>query len=147
MNKQAIINYVETQFLKAPSVTDFRIGDTVKVSVRIKEGNSSRIQMYEGVVVAMKGHGNARTFTVRKISFGVGVERIFPLYSPTLEKITVVRSGRARRAKLYYLRDRMGRASKLEDKDALLDVATAKSGSAAAAVAPSAPELVAAKEK
>ena len=87
----------------------FQPGDTLKVSVRIQEGDKQRVQPYEGVVIGRSGHGIHETFTVRRVSFGVGVERIFPLHSPTIESIQVIRAGKVRRAKLYYLRDRKGR--------------------------------------
>ena len=91
------------------SVTHFQPGDTLRVNVRIKEGEKERVQPYEGVVIGRSGHGIHETFTVRRVSFGVGVERIFPLHSPTIESIEVTRHGKVRRAKLYYLRDRKGR--------------------------------------
>lgn len=91
-----------------PTVPEFRVGDTVNVGVRIIEGKKERVQYYEGIVIARKGEGVSETFTVRKISGGVGVERIFPIHSPKLESITVVRKGKARRAKLYYARDIIG---------------------------------------
>ncbi|HEX9428254.1 MAG TPA: 50S ribosomal protein L19 [Candidatus Polarisedimenticolia bacterium] len=94
----------------------FRVGDSVKVHVKVREGEKDRIQIFHGVVIAMKGGGTGSTFTVRKISDGVGVERIFPLYSPILSKIEVVRRGRVRRAKLYYLRSRRGKAARIEEK-------------------------------
>ena len=87
----------------------FGPGDAVRVNVRIKEGDKERVQPYEGVVIGRSGYGIKETFTVRRVSFGVGVERIFPLHSPTIEKIEVIRPGRVRRAKLYYLRDKKGR--------------------------------------
>lgn len=91
------------------------IGDTVKVSVNIREGERERIQMFEGTVIAMKGSGVSETFTVRRVSYGVGVERVFPLHSPNVKKVEVVRKGHTRRAKLYYLRDRVGKAAKLRE--------------------------------
>ena len=91
-----------------PSVPEFRVGDTVRVGVRIIEGKKERVQAFEGVVISRKGTGVSETFTVRKMSSGIGVERIFPIHSPKLESITVVRKGRARRAKLYYARDIVG---------------------------------------
>lgn len=91
------------------SVPQFQSGDTVRVSVRIKEGDKERVQPYEGVVIGRSGHGIQETFTVRRVSFGVGVERIFPLHSPTIESIEVPRRGKVRRAKLYYLREKKGR--------------------------------------
>ncbi|MBR2802644.1 MAG: 50S ribosomal protein L19 [Erysipelotrichaceae bacterium] len=94
---------------------ELRPGQTVKVDVRIKEGDKSRIQAFEGVVIAVKGSGIGRTFTVRKLSNGVGVERSFPINSPLIDKITVVRQGKVRRAKLFYLRNRSGKAARLKE--------------------------------
>ncbi len=91
-----------------PNVPEFRVGDTVKVGVRIIEGKKERVQAFEGVVISRKGYGVSETFTVRKMSSGVGVERIFPIHSPKLDSIEVVRKGKARRAKLYYARDIVG---------------------------------------
>ena len=96
-----------------PSV---RVGDTVKVTVRIKEGAKERNQNYEGTIIKIKGSGINKTFTVRKVFQGVGVERVFFLNSPKIEKITVLRSGKVRRAKLYYLRERVGKSTKLKEK-------------------------------
>ena len=93
-----------------------RIGDTIRVHNRIKEGNRERIQMFEGTVIAKHGGGISETFTVRRISYGVGVEKTFPIHSPNVVKVDVIRSGRVRRAKLYYLRDRVGKASKVKEK-------------------------------
>ena len=94
----------------------FEIGDTVRVSVNIKEGERERIQMFAGTVIARKGSGVAETFTVRRVSYGVGVERVFPVHSPNVKDVTVVRKGRVRRAKLYYLRDRVGKAAKVKEQ-------------------------------
>ncbi len=94
-----------------------KIGDTVKVHVRIKEGNKERIQIYEGLVIRKKGGSNRATFTVRKISYGIGVERIFPLHSPFISKVETVREGKVRRAKLYYIRTRTGRAARITEKE------------------------------
>src|SRR2546428_13204379 len=94
----------------------FRVGDTVKVHVKVKEGEKDRIQVFGGMVIAMKGGGTGSTFTVRKISDGIGVERIFPMHSPIIGKIEVVRAGKVRRAKLYYLRDRKGKAARVEEE-------------------------------
>lgn len=99
-----------------PELPEFNIGDTVKVSVNIKEGERERIQMFEGTVIARKGSGVAETFTVRRVSYGVGVERIFPIHSPNVKNIQVVRHGKVRRSKLYYLRDRLGKAAKVKEK-------------------------------
>lgn len=116
MNKQAILQYVDQKFTKKEH-TPFRVGDQVRVHVKIVEGDTTRVQVFEGVVISLKGHGGARTFTVRKVSFGVGVERSFPLNSPSIDKIDVVRSGHVRRSKLYYLRERQGKAARLEEKE------------------------------
>lgn len=95
---------------------EFEIGDTVRVSVRIKEGERERIQVFEGTVIAMKHGGVSETFTVRRASYGVGVERVFPMHSPFVEKVEVVRKGKVRRAKLFYLRQRTGKAAKVKQK-------------------------------
>ena len=97
-------------------VPEFRPGDTVKVHVRVREGNRSRIQVFQGVVIRRQGGGVRETFTVRKVSFGVGVERTFPVHTPVIEKIEVVTRGDVRRAKLYYLRDLRGKAAKIKEK-------------------------------
>jgi len=95
---------------------DFRAGDTVKVHVKVVEGNRSRIQVFQGVVIRVQGSGIGRTFTVRKVSFGVGVERTFPLNSPIFEKVEIVTRGDVRRAKLYYLRDLRGKKAKIKER-------------------------------
>ncbi|MDQ3715910.1 MAG: 50S ribosomal protein L19 [Actinomycetota bacterium] len=97
-------------------IPDFRPGDSIKVHVRVVEGNRSRIQVFQGVVLRRQGGGVRETFTVRKISFGVGVERTFPVHTPVVEKIEVVTRGDVRRAKLYYLRDLRGKAAKIKEK-------------------------------
>ena len=97
-------------------VPDFGAGDTLKVHVRVVEGNRKRIQLFEGVVIKRQGSGIRETFTVRKLSFGVGVERTFPLHSPIIDRIEVVTRGDVRRAKLYYLRDRIGKRAKVREK-------------------------------
>ena len=99
-----------------PNVPEFRVGDTVRVGVRIIEGKKERVQAFEGVVISRKGYGVSETFTVRKMSSGVGVERIFPIHSPKLDSIEVVRKGKARRAKLYYARDIVGQL-KLKERN------------------------------
>ncbi|MDO5448324.1 MAG: 50S ribosomal protein L19 [Clostridia bacterium] len=96
--------------------TQFNIGDTVKVHVKIKEGNRERIQVFEGTVIARRGGGVSETFTVRRVSYGVGVEKVFPINSPNVEKIEVIRKGKVRRSKLYYLRDRVGKAAKVKEQ-------------------------------
>ena len=92
------------------------VGDTVRVHLKVKEGNRERIQIFEGTVIAKKHGGIEETFTVRRISYGIGVEKVFPLHSPVIEKIETVRTGKVRRAKLYYLRDRVGKSAKIKEK-------------------------------
>ena len=108
-----VIKTVEEQALKK-SIPAFTPGDTVKVAVRVKEGDKERIQIFQGVVMGLKGGGARQTFTVRKVSDGIGVERIFQLHSPTLGKIEVVQRGRTRRAKLYYLKKKTGKAARIK---------------------------------
>ncbi len=109
------LKLIEQSSMKAEAPA-IEIGDLVKVSVRIKEGDKSRIQMFEGTVIAKKHGGINETFTVRRVAHGCGVERVFPLHSPSVEKVEVVRGGKVRRAKLYYLRDRVGKAAKVKSK-------------------------------
>ena len=97
-----------TEKQKNPNVADFRVGDTVNVGVKIREGNKERVQGYEGIVVARKGSGISETFTVRKVSYGVGVERTFPVHSPKIDSIEVIKKGKVRRAKLTFLRNIVG---------------------------------------
>ena len=97
-------------------IPNFEPGDTVKVHVKVKEGDKERIQVFQGIVISRKGGGTRQMFTVRKVSGGVGVERMFPLYSPSIDRIEVERHGRVRRAKLYYLRDLRGKAARIEEK-------------------------------
>ncbi|MCX5782714.1 MAG: 50S ribosomal protein L19 [Elusimicrobia bacterium] len=110
----SLVKTVESAQLKK-EIPAFRPGDQVKVHFKIVEGESERIQIFEGVVIRKRGTGTGTTFTVRKESFGVGVERIFPLHSPRIEKIEIVRSGKVRRAKLYYLRKLAGKAARIEE--------------------------------
>ena len=109
-----IIRAIEAKQIKE-NAENFSIGDTVKVFFKIVEGTTERVQVFEGIVIAKNNSGIRKTFTVRKISYGVGVERIFPMHSPRIEKIEVVRRGRVRRAKLYYLRSRVGKAAKVKE--------------------------------
>lgn len=97
-------------------IPDFRPGDTLKVHVRVTEGNRSRIQVFQGVVIRRQGSGSRETFTVRKVSYGVGVERTFPVHSPSIDKIEPVTRGRVRRAKLYYLRELRGKAARIKER-------------------------------
>ncbi len=112
------IEHFEKQQLESKKIPEFKAGDTVRVAVEIKEGDKKRIQNFEGVCIAIRGEGTGRTFTVRKIGANnVGVERIFPLYSDSIKDIQVIRRGRVRRAKLYYLRDRRGKAARIRELD------------------------------
>ena len=106
---------VEQSYLRQ-DVPEFRAGDTVRVQVKVKEGDKERLQAFQGVVVARKGSGTREMFTVRKISGGIGVERIFPLHAPVVDRIEVLRRGRVRRAKLYYLRNLRGKAARIEER-------------------------------
>ena len=109
---------------------EFNVGDTIRIDVNIREGERERIQQFEGTVIARKGSGVGETFTVRRVSYGVGVERVFPLHSPNVKNITVVRKGRVRRAKLYYLRDRVGKAAKVRARFAKSNSKRSKRGNA-----------------
>jgi large subunit ribosomal protein L19 len=110
-----IIDIIEKENMRE-DLTPFNIGDTVKVYVKVKEGTHERVQVYEGIVIARKNGGVRETFTVRRISYGVGVERTFPIHSPKIDRVEVVRQGRAKRSKLYYLRERTGKAAKVKEK-------------------------------
>ena len=110
-----LIDAIDSQSLR-DDVPDFRPGDSVKVHVKVVEGNRSRIQVFAGVVISRTGDGIRQSFTVRKVSFGVGVERTFPLHSPIIDKIEIERQGDVRRAKLYYLRGLRGKAAKIKEK-------------------------------
>lgn len=109
-----IIKTIEAEQLRK-DIPDFRPGDTVRVDVKVVEGNRERIQAFEGVVIKRRGSGLSETFTVRRVAYGVAVERCFPLHSPRIDKITVLRCGRVRRAKLYYLRERSGKAARIKE--------------------------------
>ncbi|MGI6181763.1 MAG: 50S ribosomal protein L19 [Agathobaculum sp.] len=110
-----LVKVLSEQQLKS-DLPELKIGDTVKVHARIKEGNRERIQVFEGIIIAKKHSGVNQTVTVRRISYGVGVEKTFPVHSPNVAKFEVVRSGKVRRAKLYYLRGRVGKAAKIAEK-------------------------------
>ncbi|PID79845.1 MAG: 50S ribosomal protein L19 [Clostridiales bacterium] len=110
-----IIEQLEREQMKQ-EITPFRVGDTVKLHLRITEGKRERIQIFEGIVLKRQGGGISETLTVRKLSYGVGVEKTLPLHSPKIEKIEVTRRGKVRRAKLYYLRDRVGKAAKVKER-------------------------------
>ncbi len=110
-----LVKTLTEQYMK-PELPQMNVGDTVRVTVRVKEGNRVRNQAFDGTIIAKKHGGINETFTVRRISYGVGVEKVFPLYSPVIEKVETVRKGKVRRAKLYYLRDRVGKAAKVKEK-------------------------------
>lgn len=110
-----LVNVIEREQLKS-DLPDFRPGDTVRVHLKVVEGNRERVQAFEGVVIRRRGTGLSETFTVRRVSHGVGVERTFPLHSPRIEKIEIIRRGRVRRARLYYLRQRKGKAARVKEK-------------------------------
>ena len=111
-----ILDQIEGRFIRM-DVPQFRAGDTIRVFVRIREGEKERIQQYEGVVINERGEGANKTFIVRKMSSNIGVERIFPLYSPFIAKIEVKKRGKVRRSKLFYLRDRKGKSARIQEKD------------------------------
>ena len=124
-----IIESIERSYQRdKKEIPAFGPGDTLRVAVKVREGDKERLQAFEGVVIARKGEGVSKTFTVRKISNGVGVERIFPLHSPMLESVSVVRRGRVRRAKLFYLRELTGKATRIKEKK--IRVAVPVTGSA-----------------
>jgi len=109
-----VISAIEQEYMKK-EVPEFNVGDTVKVMVKVVEGNRERLQAFEGIVIARRSGGVRETFTVRRVSFGVGIERIFPLHSPRIDRIEIVKRGIVRRAKLYYLRDLSGKAAKIKE--------------------------------
>ena len=111
----SLMNIIEKDFI-VENRPEFHVGDTVDLKIRIKEGNKTRLQSFEGPVIAMKGSGVSKTFTVRKISSGVGVERVFPVNCPNIEEIIIKSKGKVRRAKLYYLRNKIGKAAKIKTK-------------------------------
>ncbi|GMQ56930.1 50S ribosomal protein L19 [Vallitalea sediminicola] len=110
-----IIRKIEQDQLRENTLTDFNVGDTIRVYAKVKEGNRERLQMFEGVVMKRQNGGNRETFTARRISYGVGVEKTWPLHSPIIDHIDVIRRGKVRRAKLNYLRDRIGKAAKVKE--------------------------------
>ena len=114
-----LLGAIEEHYKK--NTTHFHIGDTVRVSVKVVEGDKERIQPFEGIVIARRGSGTREMFTVRKISFSIGVERIFPLLSPSIEKIDVLKKGDVRRAKLYYVRGKKGKAAKIKEKERVFE--------------------------
>lgn len=125
----SLIEAVEEGLRK--EITAFNIGDTIRVLVKVVEGDKERIQSFDGVVIARRGSTTRETFTVRKISFGVGVEKIFPLYSPSIDKIQVLKRGSVRRAKLYYIRGKKGKAAKIKEKARIFEARESETKSTA----------------
>ncbi len=148
-----IIKSIEHEQLKN-KIPELKVGNTVKVHVRIKEGNKERIQVFEGIIIKVQGGGVNQTFTVRKISYGVGVEKTFLVHSPLVEKVELVRVGKARRAKLFYLRDRVGKSAKtkevigarIEDKEVIIKESEAPVAEEVVEEAPAATETPAVEE-
>ena len=140
-----VLDAVDAASLRS-DVPTFRSGDEIKIHVRVIEGNKSRIQVFQGLVIARQGSGVRETFTIRKISYGVGVERIFPVHAPVIEKIELVRRGEVRRAKLYYLRDLRGKAAKIRERRSADDLETVYAAPVVeipVVETPAAPEVVA----
>lgn len=135
-----MIKKIEAQLGMKNEKFNFRTGDTLKVYTKVVEGDSERIQIFDGVLIGRRGSGISESFTVRKVSYGVGVERVFPVRSPRIEKIELVKTGKVRRAKIYYLRELSGKASRLEE----VETAQAPAAAAAPAQAPQAPAAPAA---
>ena len=119
----SIVKAIEKKQLRATAFPEFRVGDTVRVHVKIKEGDKERVQLFEGVVISAKHEGARASFTVRKVSYGVGVERVFPFHTPNIDHIDVVSHGRVRRARLYYLRNLQGKAARISEKKQAKDTA------------------------
>lgn len=137
-----LIQQIESQQMKK-DLPDIRVGDTVRVHIKIVEGEKERIQMIEGVVIRVSGGGVRKTFTVRKISFGVGVERIFPIHSPGVDHVEIVKHGRVRRAKLYYMRKLKGKAARLKEVQSSVPLAKATAAKASKAKKPAKAEKTA----
>ncbi len=110
------LKLISQDSLKADVSEAIKVGNTVRIQVKIREGERERLQAFEGIVIARKGSGVSETFTVRRVSYGVGVERVFPVHSPNVDSVELIRSGKVRRSKLYYLRDRVGKAAKVKQK-------------------------------
>ena len=128
MNIRKLLSIVEAPYLKS-GVPSFRTGETVKVHVKVVEGESERIQPFEGIIIAKHGSALSETFTVRKTSFGIGIERTFPVHSPRIVKIEIIKSGKVRRAKLYYLRALSGKSARIEEIDTPLSHSSAQQAS------------------
>ncbi|MGM0648499.1 MAG: 50S ribosomal protein L19 [Bacteroidota bacterium] len=116
MNKQDLIKYVEDKYIEKKELPTFDAGDTISVGYSIKEGNKERVQYFQGTVIQVKGHGHNKTFTVRKISGGVGVERIFPVNSPFIQEVKVLKRGKVRRSRIYYFRKLRGKSARIQEK-------------------------------
>jgi len=132
---------IETQLGMKNEKFDFKTGDTVKVFTKVVEGDSERVQVFDGVLLGRRGSGISESFTVRKVSYGVGVERVFPVHSPRIDKIELVKTGKVRRAKIYYLRELSGKSARLEEKAAAGEAAVAASAAQAPVQPPAAPPI------
>ena len=147
MNTQRIIDLIEKSNLRTAALPHFRAGDSLKVSVKIREGEKTRTQAFEGVCIARQSNGVRSTFTVRKISYGVGVERVFPDHSPNIEKVEVISRGRVRQARLFYLRDLSGKAARIKERDGQYANAEADAEAAVNAEAAAAADTLSSEEK
>ena len=121
-----ILDKIDQEQKRKEALPEFRVGDSLRIHVKIKEGDKERVQLYSGTVIARDGEGSNETFTVRRVSYGEGIERVFPINSPSIAKIEVEKSGKVRRAKLYYLRDRTGKTSKVTDEGRAQEVKEVK---------------------
>ncbi|HEY8240440.1 MAG TPA: 50S ribosomal protein L19 [Kiritimatiellia bacterium] len=131
----SVISKIGEETRKSRKVPEFHVGDQVKVFVKIREGDKERVQLFSGTVIARDGHGATETFTVRRISYGEGVERVFPIYSPVIDRLEVERPGRVRRAKLYYIRGRSGKKARIREEEAREEGASPASTASAPAPA------------
>jgi len=132
---------IETQLGMKNEKFDFKTGDTVKVFTKVVEGDSERVQVFDGVLIGRRGSGISESFTVRKVSYGVGVERVFPVHSPRIDKIELVKTGKVRRAKIYYLRELSGKSARLEEKVEAGETAAAAPAAPAPIQPPAAPSI------
>lgn len=139
MSKQDVLARIDRENRRKEPLADFHVGDSVRVHVRIREGDKERIQVFAGTVIARDGRGASETFTVRRVSFGEGIERVFPVHSPNVVKVEVAARGKVRRAKLYYLRRRSGKAARIRSADKMGEEKAAVSAEAPAAAPAEAP--------
>ncbi|HBB67473.1 MAG TPA: 50S ribosomal protein L19 [Elusimicrobia bacterium] len=138
---EEVMKTIETQLGMKNEKFDFKTGDTVKVFTKVVEGDSERVQVFDGVLIGRRGSGISESFTVRKVSYGVGVERVFPVHSPRIDKIELVKTGKVRRAKIYYLRELSGKSARLEEKVEAGETAAAAPAAPAPIQPPAAPSI------